>query len=199
MRVWRRTSHTVTNAIFWGNAQGQDFSAGCGSGCAQLKVNVSQSMVQTKYGDGSIKITFGAGIVPPADPMFVSPTKGDFRLKPGSPAAGKGNQGTDLGALQSVGAETAPRDAATPRADEPPAEVENEPTTEAAPEEPAKKPVPVKKAAAQPGHDKLPAKEAFEEAKELGTVEAWEAFVEAYPDGFHANLARAYLKKLDAK
>jgi len=40
------------------------------------------------------------------------------------------------------------------------------------------------------------AKEAFEAAKALGSVEAWEAFLSNYPDGFHADLARAYLKKL---
>ncbi len=39
-------------------------------------------------------------------------------------------------------------------------------------------------------------KEAFDNAKELGTVEAWEAFVANYPSGFHADLARAYIKKL---
>jgi len=39
-------------------------------------------------------------------------------------------------------------------------------------------------------------KEAFESAKELGTVEAWEAFVTNYPSGFRADLARAYIKKL---
>jgi hypothetical protein len=39
-------------------------------------------------------------------------------------------------------------------------------------------------------------KEAFENAKDLGTVEAWEAFVANYPSGFHADLARAYIKKL---
>jgi hypothetical protein len=38
-------------------------------------------------------------------------------------------------------------------------------------------------------------KEAFEAAKELGTVEAWNAFLANYPTGFHADLARAYLKK----
>ena len=41
-------------------------------------------------------------------------------------------------------------------------------------------------------------KEAFEAAKELGTAEAWNAFLESYPSGFHADLARAYLKKLGA-
>ncbi len=39
-------------------------------------------------------------------------------------------------------------------------------------------------------------KEAFESAKELGTVEAWDAFLSSYPDGFYADLARAYVKKL---
>jgi hypothetical protein len=42
------------------------------------------------------------------------------------------------------------------------------------------------------------AKEAFDAAKELGTAEAWNAFLESYPSGFHADLARAYLKKLGA-
>ena len=41
-------------------------------------------------------------------------------------------------------------------------------------------------------------KEAFEAAKELGTVEAWDAFLSNYPNGFHADLARAYVKKLAA-
>ena len=39
-------------------------------------------------------------------------------------------------------------------------------------------------------------KEAFEAAKSLGTVEAWDAFLWNYPTGFHADLARAYVKKL---
>jgi hypothetical protein len=34
-------------------------------------------------------------------------------------------------------------------------------------------------------------KEAFDEAKTLGTVEAWDAFLSNYPTGFHADLARA--------
>ena len=39
-------------------------------------------------------------------------------------------------------------------------------------------------------------KEAFDSAKELGTVEAWEAFLASYTSGFRADLARAYIKKL---
>jgi hypothetical protein len=39
-------------------------------------------------------------------------------------------------------------------------------------------------------------KDAFEAAKALGTVEAWDAFLRNYPTGFHADLARAYVKKL---
>lgn len=38
--------------------------------------------------------------------------------------------------------------------------------------------------------------QAFEAAKELGTVEAWDAFLSSYPTGFYADLARAYVKKL---
>jgi hypothetical protein len=42
----------------------------------------------------------------------------------------------------------------------------------------------------------IAAKEAFEAAKELGTVEAWNAFLASYPSGFYADLARAYIVKL---
>lgn len=44
----------------------------------------------------------------------------------------------------------------------------------------------------------LSTKEAFQAAKELGTVDAWNAFLESYPTGFQADLARAYLKKLSS-
>ena len=40
------------------------------------------------------------------------------------------------------------------------------------------------------------AKEAFEAARGLGTVDAWNAFLASYPSGFYADLARAYIKKL---
>lgn len=39
-------------------------------------------------------------------------------------------------------------------------------------------------------------KEAFEAAKELGTIEAWEAFLTRFSTGFRADLARAYLKRI---
>lgn len=38
-------------------------------------------------------------------------------------------------------------------------------------------------------------KSAFETAKELGTADAWDAFLSSYPSGFYADMARAYLKK----
>lgn len=39
-------------------------------------------------------------------------------------------------------------------------------------------------------------KDAFDSAKELGTADAWNAFLTSYPTGFRADLARAYLKKV---
>ncbi len=38
--------------------------------------------------------------------------------------------------------------------------------------------------------------EAFNSAKELGTIEAWEAFLTNFPTGFRADLARAYVNRL---
>ena len=60
---------------------------------------------------------------------------------------------------------------------------------------------PVSPAAAQGNDAEIRALEdaearAFEAAKELGTVEAWDAFLSNHADGFYADLARAYLKKL---
>ncbi len=42
-----------------------------------------------------------------------------------------------------------------------------------------------------------PEKDAFDSAKELGTAAAFEAFLSNYGSGFYADLARAYIKKLD--
>lgn len=42
----------------------------------------------------------------------------------------------------------------------------------------------------------ISAREAFEATKDLGTADAWQAFLASFPDGFYADLARAYLKKL---
>lgn len=47
-----------------------------------------------------------------------------------------------------------------------------------------------------------PAQHAFDQAKELGTTAAWDAFLTSYPTGFLADLAKAYKQKLsedDAK
>ena len=45
--------------------------------------------------------------------------------------------------------------------------------------------------------DDVSAREAFMIAKELGTAEAWAAFLKRFPDGFYADIGRGYLKKLD--
>lgn len=42
-------------------------------------------------------------------------------------------------------------------------------------------------------------KEAFDQAKELGAVEGWEAFLRRFPTGFRADLARAYVQTLKEK
>jgi hypothetical protein len=86
--------HSFTNAIFWGNAPGQDFATACGSGCDQVRITVDRSLVDQSYGDGSLKIAFGPGNIAPADPMFVAPGDGDYQLKPGSPATGMGAHAT---------------------------------------------------------------------------------------------------------
>jgi predicted outer membrane repeat protein len=74
-------SYSFVDAIFWGNAPGQDFVASCEKRCDIVKVNVSHSMVQTEHASNGLKVTFGPGIVAPADPMFVAPEAGDFHLK----------------------------------------------------------------------------------------------------------------------
>ena len=44
--------------------------------------------------------------------------------------------------------------------------------------------------------DAISEKEAFAAAKELGTIEGWNAFLKSFPSGFRSDLARAYVAKL---
>ena len=73
--------YSFINAIFWGNAAGLDFAASCDRECHKVRVNVSHSMVQTKYLEQGLKVTFGEGIMTPVDPLFADPANGDFHLK----------------------------------------------------------------------------------------------------------------------
>jgi hypothetical protein len=74
-------NYSFVNAIFWGNAPGQDFATSCEKPCRGAKVNVSYSMVQTEYVNNGLPVTFGPGNVVPVDPMFAAPEAGDFHLK----------------------------------------------------------------------------------------------------------------------
>ena len=74
-------NYSFVNAIFWGNATGQDFAASCEKACRVVKVNISYSMVQTEYVNNGLPVTFGPGNIKPVDPMFAAPETGDFHLK----------------------------------------------------------------------------------------------------------------------
>ena len=91
-------SYSFSNAIFWGNGDKHDLTTSCNTGCSKLKVKVSNSMMQADNANLGVKVTMGAGMVAPADPLFVAPDQGDFSLQPNSPARAKGTSGSDLGA-----------------------------------------------------------------------------------------------------
>jgi hypothetical protein len=74
-------SYSFINAIFWGNAAGLDFAATCDRECNKVRINVSHSMVQTKYLEQGLKVDFGDGITVPVDPLFADAANGDFHLK----------------------------------------------------------------------------------------------------------------------
>jgi hypothetical protein len=187
-------TYSVTNSIFWGNAPEKDFSTSCGKGCNAIKVSVANTLLQKKYSKvGGINIAFGAGIIDAADPKFAAPDKGDFSLQPDSPAMGKGSDGKDLGAQPS--GEAPPAAAATSAPAAPKAPPAPQRPAEAAQAAPPPSALPSGNGATGTADD-ISAKEAFGAAKDLGTVEAWNAFLARYPSGFYTDLARAYINKL---
>ncbi|MGE3990614.1 caspase family protein [Pseudorhodoplanes sp.] len=74
-------NYAFINAIFWGNKPNEDIAANCDENCNNVRIIISHSMVQTRYGANGLRVTFGDGIIPPVDPMFADPDNGDYHLK----------------------------------------------------------------------------------------------------------------------
>ena len=74
-------AYSFINAIFWDNAPGLDFIANCDARCGRIRINVSHSMVQRKFGSNGLTVRFGEGIMAPVDPLFADAANGDFHLK----------------------------------------------------------------------------------------------------------------------
>ena len=74
-------NYAFINAIFWGNKPNEDIAANCDSNCGNVRINISHSMVQTRYGANGLRVNFGDGIIPPVDPLFADPENGDYHLK----------------------------------------------------------------------------------------------------------------------
>jgi hypothetical protein len=74
-------NYAFINTIFWGNKPNEDIAANCDENCSNVRVNISHSMVQTRYGANGLKVNFGDGIITPVDPQFADPGNGDYHLK----------------------------------------------------------------------------------------------------------------------
>lgn len=73
--------YQIKNAIFWGNAPGQDVLAACDSGCANLSVAVRYSLLDPSNAGYGVTIAYGPGLLAPSDPRFVDPAAHDFHLR----------------------------------------------------------------------------------------------------------------------
>ena len=117
-------NYSFTNSIFWGNAPGRDFATACGSGCDAIKVDVSHSLVQTKYAkDGGISHRVRDRDYRSSRSAVRRGRQGRFPSQAGSPAIGKASDGTDLGAYgrrRDTASATAARRPKLPRRLKPP-------------------------------------------------------------------------------
>lgn len=188
---------------------------------SMVQTGYTNGGVPVRPGAANARIAFASGNIAPADPLFADLQAGDFHLKSSagrwtpagyvrdavtSPAIGKGDGGrSELGAYGGSpeasspgGAAPAPVAAAAPIV--PATSAPATPAVSAPPAAAVDKAAASRDERAQPAQaaetDDVTAREAFEAAKELGTIDAWNAFIGSFPNGFRADLARAYIKSL---
>ncbi len=92
--------HTFTNSVFWGNAVDGDFATACTQRCEGVTVSVESSIVQTRYGDGGIKINFGAGNTAPENPVAAPPVVATVAEIPATTVTEPSKSGNILPAVQ---------------------------------------------------------------------------------------------------
>ena len=51
-------NYSFINAIFWGNKPNEDIAANCDTNCGNVRINISHSMVQTRYGANGLPREF---------------------------------------------------------------------------------------------------------------------------------------------
>lgn len=74
-------TYDVINSIFWGNGDGLDLATSCQPGLCNATVDVTYSLVQTDYLNNGVDVTFGAGNIAGADPLFADPAAQDLHLR----------------------------------------------------------------------------------------------------------------------
>jgi len=94
---------TIQNSIIWGNVAGVDGNQLSSSGTGGVTVSYSHSLIENSHsaGIGNLDGTSAAnapGFIAPLAASLAPTTAGDYRLQPGSPAIGVGDNSADTDA-----------------------------------------------------------------------------------------------------